>query len=114
MNFTSSTSPNDLFSADGMVLKEQKLNLFTRVTYESLRQEAAAGGGQYVSALASLYGISADKQAEFDLVLQRKHAELFIAGSEEDRTAHLKLVSALNPTAAGDRESVRLYCLRDS
>jgi hypothetical protein len=30
------------------------------------------------------------------LVLQRKHADLFAAGIEEDRTAHLKLVSALN------------------
>ena len=45
LNFTSSTSPNDLFSADGMVLKEQKINLFTSVTYENLKQEAAAGGG---------------------------------------------------------------------
>ena len=96
MNFTSSTSPNNLFSADGMVLKEQKINLFTRVTYEHLRQEAAAGGGQYVSALAALYGISADKQGEFGLVLQRNHADLFPAAIEEDRTAHLKLVSALN------------------
>jgi hypothetical protein len=96
MNFTSSTSPNDRFSADGMVLKEQKLNLFTGVTYENLRQEAAAGGGQYVSALASLYGISADKQAEFGLVLQRQHAELFTGEGSENRTAHLKLVSVLN------------------
>ena len=45
LNFTSSTSPNDLFSADGMVLKEQKINLFTSVTYENLKQEVAAGGG---------------------------------------------------------------------
>jgi hypothetical protein len=96
INFFSSTTPNDLFSADGMVLKEQKINLFAGVTYENLRQEAAAGNGQYVSALASLYGISPDKQAEFGLVLQRKHADLFAAGIEDDRTAHLKLVSALN------------------
>ena len=96
LNFTSSTSPNDLFSADGIVLKEQKINLFAGVTYENLRQEAAAGGGQYVSALAALYGISADKQGQFGLVLQRNHADLFPAVIEEDRTAHLKLVSALN------------------
>ena len=96
VNFTSSTSPNDLFSADGVMIKEQKLNLFAAVTYENLRQEAAAGGGQYVSALASLYGISPEKQAEFDSVLQRKHAELFTGGDGTDRTAHLMLVSALN------------------
>ncbi|MBK7485652.1 MAG: hypothetical protein IPI70_05705 [Nitrospira sp.] len=57
VNFFSSTSPNGLFSAGGMVLKEQKINLFAGVAYENLRHEAAAGGGQYVSALASLYGI---------------------------------------------------------
>ena len=96
VNFFSSTSPNGLFSADGMVLKEQKINLFAGVAYENLRQEAAAGGGQYVSALASLYEIPSGKQEDFGLVLQRKHADLFAAGLEEDRTAHLNMVSALN------------------
>ena len=96
MNFTSSTSPNDRLSGDGLVLKEQKINLFTSVAYKNLQQEAAAGGGPYVTALASLYGIAQDRQAEFRGVLQRKYADLFAAGIEEDRTAHLKLVSALN------------------
>ena len=96
VNFFSSTSPNELFSADGMVLKEQKINLFAGVTYENLRQEAAAGGGQYVSALASLYEIPASKYEDFGLVLQRKHSELFAVGLEEDQRAHLKMVSALN------------------
>ena len=99
VNFFSSTSPNDLFSSDGMVLKEQKINLFAGVTYENLRQEAAAGGGQYVTALASLYEIPVTKQQDFGLVLQRKHSDLFAAGLEEDRTAHLKMVSALNRLA---------------
>ena len=96
VNFFSSTSPNELFSADGMVLKEQRINLFAGVTYENLRQEAAAGGGQYVTALASLYEIPVAKHEDFGLVLQRKHADLFAAGLDEDRTAHLKMVSALN------------------
>ena len=96
LNFTSSTSPNDMFSGDGMVLKEQKIKLFAGAAYENLRQEAAAGGGQYVGALASLYGISPERQQEFGLILQSKHADLFTAGIEEDRNAPLKLVSALN------------------
>ena len=50
-----------------MVLKEQKINLFAGVTYENLRQEAAAGGGQYVTALASLYEIPVTKQQDFGL-----------------------------------------------
>ncbi len=96
VNFFSSTSPNELFTSDGMVLKEQKINLFAGVAYENLRQEAAAGGGQYVSALASLYDIPSGKQGEFGLVLQRKHAELFAAGLEDDHRAHLKMVNVLN------------------
>jgi hypothetical protein len=96
VNFFSSTSPNELFTSDGMVVKEQKINLFAGVTYENLRQEAAAGGGQYVTALASLYEIPAGKQEAFGMVLQRKYSDLFVAGLEEDRTAHLKMVSALN------------------
>ena len=96
VNFFSSTSPNGLFSAAGMVLAEQEIKRCAGGAYENLRQEAAAGGGQYVSALASLYEIPAGKQEDFGLVLQRKHADLFAAGLEEDRTAHLKMVSALN------------------
>ena len=96
VNFFSSTSPNGLFSADGMVLKEQKINLFAGVAYENLRQEAAAGGGQYVSALASLYEIPAGKERDFRMVLQRKHADLFAADLQDDRSAHLKMVAALN------------------
>ena len=95
IDFFSSTTPRDLFSSDGMVLKEQKINLFAGVTYENLRQEAAAGGGQYVTALASLYEIPASKQQDFGRVLQRKYSDLFSTGLEEDRTAHLKMVSAL-------------------
>lgn len=96
VNFFSSTSPNGLFTADGMVLKEQKINLFAGVAYENLRQEAAAGGGQYVSALAALYDIPSGKHGDFTQVLQRKHSDLFATGLEEDHTAHLKMVSVLN------------------
>jgi hypothetical protein len=96
VNFFSSTSPNELFTADGLVKKEQKINLFAGVAYENLRQEAASGSGQYVSALAALYDIPAAKQGEFGQVLQRKHTDLFAADLQDDRSAHLKMVAALN------------------
>lgn len=96
VNFFSSTSPNELFSKDGMVLKEQKINLFAGVAYENLRQEAAAGGGQYVTALASLYEIPPAQQQDFARVLQHRYSDLFGAGLSEDRTAHLNMISALN------------------
>lgn len=96
VNFFSSTSPNELFSSDGMVLKEQRINLFAGVAYENLRQEAAAGGGQYVSSLAALYEIPSAKQQDFARILQSQHESLFTTELNEDRQAHLKMVQALN------------------
>ncbi|MEX5218004.1 MAG: DUF3015 domain-containing protein [Nitrospira sp.] len=96
VNFLSSTTPSELFSQDGMVKQEQKINLFAGVAYENLRQESAAGGGQYVSSLATLYRIPADRQQDFARLLQMKHADLFASDLSVDRTAHLKMVDTLN------------------
>ena len=96
VRFFSSTSPDALFSDDGYVVKEQKINLFAGVAYENLRQESAAGGGQYVSSLATLYQVPPERRQEFAQLLQRKHVDLFVSGLNEDRTAHLKMVKTLN------------------
>src|SRR3954463_15757615 len=53
VKFFSSTSPDTMFTADGMVEQKQKINLFAGVAYENLRQESAAGSGEYVTALAA-------------------------------------------------------------
>ncbi|MGD9730067.1 MAG: DUF3015 family protein [Nitrospiraceae bacterium] len=100
--FFSSTSPEDLFSADGIVKQEQKINLFAGVAYENLRQEAAAGGGQYVTSLATLYGVPQTKQAQFAELLRKNHADLFVSDLHHDRTAHLKMVDALNRVLLAD------------
>lgn len=100
VNFFSSTTPNDLFTADGLVTQEQKINLFAGVSYENLRQEAAAGSGQYVTSLATLYGVPPAKQAAFGHILQERHAELFATDFRDDNRAHLRMVSALNQVLA--------------
>jgi hypothetical protein len=96
VNFFSSTSPNSLLTEDGLVRQEEKINLFAGVAYENLRQEAAAGSGQYVTSLAALYGVPAANHGAFGKVLQQRHAELFAADLREDNRAHLRMVSVLN------------------
>ena len=96
VNFFSSTTPNSLFTEDGLVKQDQQINLFAGVAYENLRQEAAAGSGQYVTSLAALYGVPAAKHAAFGKVLQDRHAELFAADLRQDNRAHLHMVSVLN------------------
>ena len=102
VKFFSSTSPDSLFTADGMVAREQKIKLFTGVSYENLRQEAATGGGQYVTSLAILYGVPVEKHQAFGRLLQEKHGELFTTNLKEDNTAHLKTVAALNRALLAD------------
>ncbi len=96
VNFFSSTTPNELFTVDGLVKQEQKINLFAGVAYENLRQEAAAGSGQYVTSLATLYGVPEAKHGAFGKVLQQRHAELFTTDLLQDNRAHLRMVSVLN------------------
>ncbi|HET6674409.1 MAG TPA: DUF3015 family protein [Nitrospiraceae bacterium] len=98
VNFFSSTTPGELFSQDGLVRQEQKINLFAGAAYENLRQESAAGGGEYLTSLAALYGIPGAKHQEFVYLLQSHHSELFVSDLNEDRTAHLKMLEALNRT----------------
>ena len=96
VKFFSSTTPGELFTADGLVEQKQKINLFAGVAYENLRQEAAAGSGQYVTSLAALYGVPTAKHGDFGRMLQQRHADLFTADLTEDNRAHLKMVSTLN------------------
>lgn len=96
VKFFSSTSPSSLFTADGMVEQKQKINLFAGVTYENLRQEAAAGEGQYVTSLATLFQIPVEKHQAFGRLLQSKHSQLFTASLAEDQAAHLNMVRVLD------------------
>ena len=102
VNFFSSTTPDSLFTEDGLVKHEQRINLFAGVAYENLRQEAAAGSGQYVTSLAVLYGVPTAKHEAFGRLLQQRHAELFTADLNQDNRAHLKMVSALNRVMDSD------------
>jgi len=96
VKFFSSTTPDSLVTEDGLVKQDQKINLFAGVAYENLRQEAAAGSGQYVASLATLYGVPEAKHGAFGKVLQQRHAELFAPDLREDNRAHLQMVSVLN------------------
>ena len=53
VNFFSSTSPNDLFTGDGLVREEQKINLFAGVAYEILRFSGTNPDGTLARILAT-------------------------------------------------------------
>ncbi|HEY7533842.1 MAG TPA: DUF3015 family protein [Nitrospiraceae bacterium] len=107
VKFFSSTSPDSMFTADGMVAQDQKIKLFAGVAYENLRQEAAAGSGQYVTSLAVLYDVPPAEREAFGRLLQTKYTDLFVADLSDDRTAHLKMVDNLNRILVADASLVR-------
>lgn len=96
VKFFSSTSPGSMFTEDGMVEQREKVNLFAGVAFENLRQEAARGGGQYVTSLAVLMNIPPSKHEEFAQFLQSRYPTLFTADLLEDHSAHRKFVAALD------------------
>jgi hypothetical protein len=96
-----------MFTADGMVAQDQKIKLFAGVAYENLRQEAAAGSGQYVTSLAVLYDVPPAEREAFGRLLQTKYTDLFVADLSDDRTAHLKMVDNLNRILVADASLVR-------
>ena len=96
VKFFSSTSPDSMFTQDGMVEQREKVNLFAGAAFENLRQEVAQGRGQYVTSLAVLMNIPPSKQEEFAQFLQSRHSTLFTSDLLEDHSAHRKFVAAID------------------
>jgi hypothetical protein len=75
--FTMSTSPEDLFTADGLVKEDQKATLYTAVVYDNLQEDIARGQGEYLASLGTLMEIPADRQNQWALGAQSRYADLF-------------------------------------
>ncbi len=102
-NFFSSTTPGDLFTADGLVKQDQKVHLFTGVMYENLRHDIARGNGEYLTSLGTLLNIPSTEQNEFGRLVQDKYPLLFTSDLNGDRTAHLKMIAVLTREWEGNR-----------
>jgi DUF3015 family protein len=96
VKFFSSTSPDSMFTADGMVEQKQKVKLFAGVAFENLRQDVAQGGGPYLTSLAVLMKIPSDRQGEFARFVQDRYPVLFTSDLATDHAAHLKMLAVLD------------------
>lgn len=75
--FTSSTSPDAWFDADGVVTESQKARLFTAVAFENLEEDIARGQGEYLTSLAVLMKVPPEEQDKFRAHTQRNYSLLF-------------------------------------
>lgn len=96
VKFFSSTSPDSMLTADGMVEQKQKVNLFAGGAFENLRQDMAQGGGPYLTSLTVLMKIPSDRQHAFARFVQDRYPVLFTSDLATDHTAHLKMLAVLD------------------
>ncbi len=87
VKFSSSTSPDSMFTGDGMVEKDQRVMLYTAVVADDLREDIARGSGEYLTSLGVLLDIPADRQARFGAVSQEQYASLFPVEAHGNREA---------------------------
>jgi hypothetical protein len=86
--FTSSTSPEEWITADGVIQESQKARLFAAVAFENLEQDIARGNGEYLTSLGVLLNIPAGEQDEFKARTQSDYPLLF---APDRRTAESML-----------------------
>lgn len=83
-------------TADGIVKSEKEQDIFVHMNIDSLEQEMAAGKGEKLNTLATLFGCPKDSQKNFANMTQKKYGVLF---TSEVRNSPSDLISA-------DRKSV--------
>ncbi|MCP5196961.1 MAG: DUF3015 family protein [Gammaproteobacteria bacterium] len=71
---------------------------FARINFERLKQDMAAGQGEYLSSLATLLGIESGRQPEFFVFAQEKFTVLF----PDDRTTAAEMLTTLNREMRAD------------
>ena len=72
-DFTSSTSPSDWFTGDGLLKADQKLIAFVAFNFENLKQDMAKGRGEYLTSLSELFGVPKDRREAFFSYAQSRY-----------------------------------------
>ena len=64
-NITGTTSGAAWWSEDGQIKPDFKTTAFVSFNHENLRQDLAAGGGEYLASISRLLGVPEDRQPAF-------------------------------------------------
>ena len=107
VNFSSSTSPQSLFTQDGMVARDQQMNLYTAVAWESIQQDIARGQGEYATSLGVLLDVPTQEQAAMPAHWQSRYDTLFPEEARGARESITLLRTGLSsPGSVGPTGSV--------
>jgi len=79
-NTTVSTSGRSWFTNDGLVRQGEHANAFAALNYDNLTHDMAFGGGEYLSSLGTLLGVSDDQRTAFFQLAQSQYTVLAQSG----------------------------------
>lgn len=85
---------------NGMIVKEKQTSIFASLNFDNLSQEMAQGHGEHLASLATLMGVSSERQPEFFSFAQEQYVSLMQAGDVSPKA----MLSALQ--AAMTRQSM--------
>lgn len=88
----SSTSGKTWFTEEGLVREEYKVEAFTALNFENVKQDMAQGHGEYLASLGSLMGVSQAAQPAFFQLTRERYARLI----PSPQTTPAELVTALH------------------
>ena len=87
-NITGTTSGAAWWSEDGQIKPDFKATAFVSFNHENLRQDLAAGRGEYLGSVSRLLGIPTDRQPAFFSDAQANYAQMV----DRDPTSLLSLL----------------------
>lgn len=92
---TATTSGKSWFEG-GLVKKDQEVNAFADLNFDNLKQNMAAGHGEYLASLGSLMGVTPAHQDEFFALTQAHYATLL----RSEQTTPAEMLVVLNQILA--------------
>lgn len=92
---TATTSGKSWFEG-GLVKKDQEVNAFADLNFDNLKQNMAAGHGEYMASLGSLMGVTPAHQDEFFALTQAHYTTLI----RSEQTTPAEMLVALNQILA--------------
>ena len=87
-NITGTTSGAAWWSEDGQIKPDFKTTAFVSFNHENLRQDLAAGRGEYLVSMSTLLGVPEDRQPAFFSAAQASYTQM----ADRDSTALLALL----------------------
>jgi hypothetical protein len=83
------------FTNDGTVWAEHRTEFLVAAAFENLAEDMARGQGEQLTALATLYCVSTDRQAMFFTLVQEHYRELTVRGETSPSACIKALAEAM-------------------